>query len=223
MRKALIFVFLLLCTGVQALFVPPTPPPMSKYPPYSEDAEEEIPYFLERHKNDMDAEDLYELGLLHILVHDDKKARHYLERAVKKDPRLVDAWCQLGYIDLWETKYLDAYHHFNKALSIEPCYKHATYGLLDVGMQWATDKKMRTENMQLFQKLYKCDPKDVDVVYFYARFLYEIGEYEKAERLAKKCLYLDDESKDAAYLLVNCYIKVVMHAFPVPLLNCCIR
>jgi tetratricopeptide (TPR) repeat protein len=92
---------------------------------------ENLQRFAERHPQNAEAATYAAMALLHQPAEkrDNAKARSLLQQAIAADPRLPDAYYQLGVLDQEETRWQDSTTPLEKAIALEPPLAEAHYRL----------------------------------------------------------------------------------------------
>ncbi len=92
---------------------------------------EGLDHFAAAHPHNAEAADYAAASLLHRPAgeRDDARARTLLQQALAADPRLADAWYQLGVLEQEETHWQDSTAPLEKAIAIKPALAEAHYRL----------------------------------------------------------------------------------------------
>ncbi|HEY3988099.1 MAG TPA: tetratricopeptide repeat protein [Acidobacteriaceae bacterium] len=92
---------------------------------------ENLQHFAEQHPQNAEAATYAATALLHQPAEkrDDSKARALLQQAIAADPRLADAYYQLGVLDQEETRWQESTAPLKKAITLQPALAEAHYRL----------------------------------------------------------------------------------------------
>ena len=183
----------------------PHPPPMTKPPKYSKEAEKEIPRFTKRHINEMKPRYLYELALLNIKIGQYDEAERLLYQTIKENPDFVDARIQLGYLSIWEDEYENAYQQFLWLYDQHGCTSKIQTGLRLIGTHWVKNNINHSKSLDIFENLYECDPNHGDTILYLGLLFYKTGQKANAEIYLKKSLELNPNNVDADVTLGYLY------------------
>ncbi len=110
-----LFFFCLLSTSlfsltlIEPIMEEPTPTQLNKSEKYL------LLQYLE-HLGNASPEHYYRISEFYIQTGELENARTYLNKAIQLDPQFISGYLQLGFIDLWEKKWNDAYKIFSFVL-----------------------------------------------------------------------------------------------------------
>lgn len=92
---------------------------------------DDLQIFAEHHPRNAEAATYAAMALLHQPAdkRDNSKAHALLERAVKADPKLADAWYQLGVLDQEESRWQESTTALQEAIALKPTMAQAHYRL----------------------------------------------------------------------------------------------
>lgn len=204
MKKFLVVFFLLISGLLRALSPPIVVEPKEPSPRQAEAAAKE---YYEQHQDSMTAVDWYEIALVLVTGGQWDLAKRSLGRALALDPDLVDAYIQLGYIDVWQKNGESAIAEFDAALERSPCNRTALQGLTEVAVGFSKERPRRKDAIALLRQVQECDPENPDVLFYLGRALAWDGQRAAAEEALKKCLSLAPEYSDAAIQLAHLYVQ----------------
>ncbi len=108
---------------------------------------------------------------------DDIKALATLDRALKLDPRNVEAWYRRGWIYQKMNRRPESRDAYEKALALAPCHVRS---LNNMGTL-LVDAEKNTEAKPFFEKALRCDPRSYLAQYNLGNIAMEEGDGKAAE------------------------------------------
>ena len=184
----------------------PVPPPFIKAPLPSDLSKMEELIYIRCSPKSQEATCLYLGALLALCQNNTDLAKDLLERSLALDPIFFEAEGQMGDIDLWEEKWLEAENTFYKALSIKPCEPTTLQGLESLAHHFEKAEESRNKALEIYRLLVKCDPNQADYLYYLGRLLAWMHEWEEAELVLLDCLKISPENSDAGLQLGYLYL-----------------
>ncbi len=149
-------------------------------------------------------EHCYRIAEFYIQIGELPQARIHLEQAIELDPHFTAAYLQLGFIDLWEKKWEEAFAIFSIALEETPCAVTGLIGLTRVALHWAEEQPARARSMA--NKVHLCHSQDPDSLLYLGILYTRLQEWEKGEETLTECLRLAPHYQDAQLQLAHLYV-----------------
>jgi arylsulfatase A-like enzyme/tetratricopeptide (TPR) repeat protein len=109
-----------------------------------------------------------------------------LERVVKDDPAIIDAWLMLGNQHVKMRRLEEASTFFKRALALKPDYDVALINLANTYRELGRDQ----DALLGYERYLGVDPKNANVRYQAAQILFDHGDLDKAEAQLRECLTL---------------------------------
>lgn len=113
-----------------------------------------------------------------------KEARQHFTRATELDPKLFEAWHDLGVLEAALGNYSAAIDSFDKALDIQPASRKTVLAFGET-LRRARDPKRAAK---LYQRWLESDPTDADMRGRYAQMLRDAGDLEPSLEQARTLL-----------------------------------
>ena len=106
----------------------------------------------------------------------------------RADPEVIDGWFSLGNAYFKERRYKEAIEYFRKALSLKPDYDLAVINIAAAYRQLGDDDAA----LAGFEHYLTIDPKDAYVRYQMGEIWLDRGDLDRAEKLFREALQMDD-------------------------------
>lgn len=133
---------------------------------------------------------------------DVEKAKEGYKKAVKIDPKNIEAYYQLALLTTSNTQ--ESLSYFNKILEIDPSLAGDVY--YNIAVLYSLKKETK-KVMEYIEKAIKADPKSLKPYYFMALYWEENGDFKKVVDAYKKIVELEPQNTEALNRLGELYIS----------------
>jgi hypothetical protein len=135
------------------------------------------------------AQSFYRTGLDSLWLGNYDNAVGYFENAVNRNPKLADAWVQVGYCKVKQGKSLEAVKAYQQALQLQP-ESADVYNKLGDAYYYAGNL---TAAIEAYSEAARLRPDDPEVYYNLALAYFEIGNPNRANIEARTLRQLDEK------------------------------